>query len=121
MRLFTKDPEVVAIGVGYLRIAAFIEHAYVFLFINTSLLQGLKKPAFALWIGLYRQLIMPSALFYLVTRVLDIGLTGIWWGIFAIAWSAALVSIFYARRIVEKMARTTPPPEESPGQEPSVT
>ncbi len=121
MRLFSKDPEVVAIGVHYLRIAAFIEHAYVFLFINTSLLQGLKKPAFALWIGLYRQLIMPAALFYLVTRVLDIGLTGIWWGIFAIAWSAAIVAIFYARNVVDKMARSTPPSDEPPERESSVT
>ena len=121
MRLFTKDPEVVAIGVHYLRIAAFIEHAYVFLFINTSLLQGLKKPAFALWIGLYRQLIMPTALFYLVTRVWDIGLTGIWWGIFAITWSAALVSIFYAKGVVDKMARVTPPSEKRAGQESSVS
>ena len=40
----TDDPEVIAIGTHYLRIAAFIEHAYIFLFINTSLLQGLKKP-----------------------------------------------------------------------------
>ena len=94
MRLFSDDPEVVAIGVKYLRIAAFIEHAYVFLFINTSLLQGLKKPAFALWIGLYRQLVMPPILFYLVTRVFDLGLTGIWWGIFGITWSAAIVAVF---------------------------
>lgn len=118
MGLFTKDPEVLAIGVKYLRIAAFIQHAYVFLFINTSLLQGLKKPAFALWVGLYRQLIMPPALFYVVTQVLDIGLTGIWWGIFGITWSAALVAIFYARNVVDKLARSSEPLEEN--EEPSV-
>jgi len=106
MRLFTEDQEVVAIGVKYLRIAAFIEHAYIFLFINTSLLQGLKKPAFALWIGLYRQLVMPPILFYVVTRVLDLGLTGIWWGIFGITWSAAVVSVLYARSQVDRMARS---------------
>jgi len=120
MRLFTEDAEVVAIGVKYLRIAAFIEHAYVFLFINTSLLQGLKKPAFALWIGLYRQLIMPPILFYLVIQVLDLGLTGIWWGIFGITWSAAFVSIIYARSQVDRMAQTTRPGEDAAQQEPSV-
>jgi len=105
MRLFTDDPDVVAIGVGYLRIAAFVQHAYVFLFINTSLLQGLKKPAFALWIGLYRQLIMPPIVFYLVTRVWGIGLNGIWWGIFAVTWSAAMVAVFFARSQVERMSQ----------------
>ncbi len=119
MRLFSDDPEVVSIGVKYLRIAAFIEHAYVFLFINTSLLQGLKKPAFALWIGLYRQLVMPPILFYMVTQVFDLGLTGIWWGIFGITWSAALVAIFYARNTVDKLARTSPAPVEPDNQEPS--
>jgi putative MATE family efflux protein len=120
MRLFTEDAEVVAIGIKYLRIAAFIEHAYVFLFINTSLLQGLKKPAFALWIGLYRQLIMPPILFYMVTQVLDLGLTGIWWGIFGISWSAAFVAIFYARSQVDRLGKTTQPPEDETQQEPSV-
>jgi putative MATE family efflux protein len=120
MRLFTEDAEVVAIGIKYLRIAAFIEHAYVFLFINTSLLQGLKKPAFALWIGLYRQLIMPPILFYMVTQVLDLGLTGIWWGIFGISWSAAFVAIFYARSQVDRLGKTTQPLEDETQQEPSV-
>ncbi len=62
-------------------------------------------PAFALWIGLYRQLIMPPIVFYLVTRVWGIGLNGIWWGIFTVTWSAALVAVFFARRQVERMTR----------------
>ena len=121
MRLFSDDPEVVAIGTKYLRIAAFIEHAYIFLFINTSLLQGLKKPAFALWIGLYRQLVMPPLLFYMATRVFDWGLTGIWWGIFAITWSAALVAVFYAKATVDRMARDNPRPAEAEAEEPAAT
>jgi putative MATE family efflux protein len=103
MRLFTDDQEVVAIGVHYLRIAAFIQHAYVFLFINTSVLQGLKKPAFALWIGLYRQLIMPPLAFYVLIKMFDFGLDGIWWSVFAITWTAAIIAIFYARRQVAKL------------------
>lgn len=103
MRLFTDDPEVVAIGVHYLRIAAFIQHAYVLLFVNTSVLQGLRKPMFALWIGLYRQLIMPPLAFYVLIKLFDFGLDGIWWSVFAITWTAAIIAIFYARRQVAKM------------------
>ena len=103
MRLFSDDPEVVAIGSRYLRIAAFIEYAYVILFVNTSALQGLKKPAFALWIGLYRQLAGPIALFWLATRVWDFGLDGIWAGVFGITWSAALIAIVYAQRQVGQL------------------
>jgi putative MATE family efflux protein len=108
MGLFTDDPAVIGVGAPYLRLAAFIEYAYVILFVNTSLLQGLKKPAFALWIGLYRQIIAPFAVFWLATRVLDFGLWGIWWGIFAITWSAALVAVFWARRQVDRLVVAEP-------------
>ena len=104
MRLFTDAPEVVAIGARYLRIAAFIEYAYVILFVNTSVLQGLRKPTFALWIGLYRQLIAPFTVFWLVTEVWDFGVDGIWAGVFLITWSAALFAVFFARWVVGQLA-----------------
>jgi putative MATE family efflux protein len=104
MGLFTDDVAVVATGAHYLRIAAFIQYAYVILFINTSVLQGLKRPAFALWIGLYRQLVAPLAFFWLATRVWDFGLDGIWAGVFVITWSAALVAVVSAQRVVERLA-----------------
>jgi putative MATE family efflux protein len=104
MRLFTEAPDVVAVGAHYLRIAAFIEYAYVILFVNTSVLQGLRKPAFALWIGLYRQLAAPFTVFWLATRVWDFGLDGIWAGVFTITWSAALVAVICARWVVGQLA-----------------
>ena len=104
MGVFTDDPAVVDIGAPYLRIAAFIEYAYVLLFVNTSALQGLRKPAFALWIGLYRQVVAPVAVFWTLTQVLDKGVHGVWWGIFGINWSAALVAVWWAQRQVGKSA-----------------
>jgi putative MATE family efflux protein len=102
MRLFTDDQGVIAIGIHYLRIAAFIEYAYVVLFINTSVLQGLQKPMIGLAIGAYRQLLAPFVVFTLATGVLGWGLDGIWWGIFGIAWSAALAGVLLARREVKR-------------------
>ncbi len=104
MGVFADDPAVVAIGAHYLRIAAFLEFAYVILFVNTSALQGLKQPAFALWIGLYRQLAAPILLFWLATRVWGFGLDGIWWGIFGITWSAAAVAVVFALGRVSRLA-----------------
>jgi putative MATE family efflux protein len=105
MNLFSDDPAVVAVGAPYLRIAAFIEFAYVILWVNTSVLQGMKKPAFAMWIGLYRQIVAPLVAFWLVTDVLGYGLFGIWWSIFGVTWSAALVAAWWAHRQVEKAAQ----------------
>ena len=108
MGLFTDDAGVRAIGSHYLRIAAFIEYAYVVLFINTSVLQGLQKPMIGLAIGVYRQLLAPFVVFTLATGALGWGLDGIWWGIFGIAWSGALAGVVLARREVNRAVRLAP-------------
>lgn len=105
MDAFTDDPAVIAIGAHYLRIAAFVEFAYVIMFINISALQGLKRPALALWLGVGRQIVAPLIVFGLATRVWHVGLNGIWWGIFAITWTAALTAVVLARREVAHAER----------------
>jgi Na+-driven multidrug efflux pump len=50
---------------------------------------------FAIWIGLYRQLVMPVLVFWFLAHLLGMGLQGIWWGIAAINWSAALISVWF--------------------------
>ncbi len=100
MKLFTPDPLVVAHGVTFLRVEALLLGAYVILYMNNSALQGLQRPAFALWIGLFRQIIAPVPVFWLLALVLDWGPSGIWWGFFLVTWSAAMVSVLYTRRVL---------------------
>jgi len=87
-----------AAGRSYLKISAFILYAYVVLSIDVAALQGVRRPMFALWIGLWRQIVAPAALFWLLTGPLGVGLAGIWWGLFGINWSAAAVAWLFARR-----------------------
>jgi len=101
MTLFTNDPDVIGIGAVYLKIDALVLYAYVLLFVHIAALQGIKKPMFAIWIGLSRQIAAPALVFTLLTRVLDFGLLGIWWGIFLVTWSAALFTCVYARRLLK--------------------
>lgn len=98
MGLFTEDATVIGIGTTYLRIDALAFYAYVILFVHVAALQGMKRPMFAVWIGLYRQIVAPLAIFWVFTRIFSYGLMGIWWGIFAITWSAAAITLFYARK-----------------------
>ena len=100
MGFFTDDTVVIDIGTTYMRIDCFVFNAYVILFTNIAALQGVKRPMFAVWIGLFRQLVAPLVVFYIVIKILGIGLLGIWWGFFSITWSAALFSIFYTRVIL---------------------
>jgi len=97
MGVFTDDAMVVSIGGAYLKIAAFIFFAYVILFVTVSALQGMKKPMYAIWIGIFRQIVAPVIVFYVFAQVLGFGLMGIWWGIFGIVWFSAIVTLVYAR------------------------
>ena len=97
MLFFTNDLDVIEIGVTYLRIAAFVLYAYVILYVNIAALQGIRKPSYAVWIGLFRQIVAPIIIFYMLVDILDVGLMGIWWGILSITWLAAAVTIIYAR------------------------
>ena len=105
MSFFSTDAAVVSAGVQFLKIEAFVFPAYVLLYICVSAMQGIKRPLFALWIGLYRQIVAPIAVFYLLTTLLDWGITGVWWGIFAVTWSAALIVVLYVTFILNKLEK----------------
>lgn len=91
--LFNNDPEVVIIGSQYLRIEFLAFNTYVFLNVSISILQGLKKPIYAIYIGLYRQIIMPVLVFYIFGTILELGVKGIWWGIVLINWTAVIIVV----------------------------
>jgi putative MATE family efflux protein len=100
MGVFTTDPIVMEIGATYLRIAAFIFQAYIILYVTVSSLQGIKKPLYAIWIGLYRQIAAPMLIFFVLVHLLDFGIVSVFWGIFGITWSAALFTLWYANRTI---------------------
>lgn len=109
MKQFTTDPAVIAIGAAYLRIAAITLPSYVILFQTVFMLQGLKKPVYGLWVGLYRQIVAPCLMFWLLAFQLGWELKGIWWGIFLVTWSAALFMGWFGKwklGHVEAAART---------------
>jgi MATE family, multidrug efflux pump len=97
VRLFTGDTAVTSVGARYLRIESLGFAAYIILYISVSTLQGLQRPYYPLGIGIFRQFVAPAALFPLLAYRFGLGLTGIWWGIVSITWSAALFTLFYLR------------------------
>ncbi len=108
MGLFTTDPDVVAIGIGYLHVAVFVFGAYMILYINVFALQGLKKPLFAVWIGVFRQIALPVPVFYILAHRFGFGIKGIWWGIFLVTWTAAVISIVYMRNVARELVDGRP-------------
>lgn len=100
--IFDSTPAVVSAGSRYLRIEALAFLSYVFLNVTVSLLQGVKKPSFALYIGMYRQ-ILPLGLFYLLGTIAGLGIDGVWWGIVIINWSAVAIALLYASKILGRI------------------
>ncbi|KDR95129.1 putative efflux protein, MATE family [Peptoclostridium litorale DSM 5388] len=99
---FSRDSQVIISGAQYLRIEVFTFNTYVLLNVSISALQGLKKPGFAVYIGLYRQLLMPVLIFPAFGEAMGFGVIGVWWGIFAVNWSAVFITIAYTMKIFSK-------------------
>ncbi len=110
MKIFTTDANVILIGKEYLDIAILFFCAYIFLNISVSTLQGIKRPMYAIFVGTYRQFLMPLPLFLLLAIHLGWGTKGIWWGIFFANWSAAIFTYFYTRRKLQQLKVTTENP-----------
>ena len=93
MRLFTKDTAVIGHGRDYLLAASFTLAAYPILFVTVFAMQGIKRPAYGLWMGIYRQLVAPLVVYHALAFTLGWGLWGIWWGICMVTWSAAIFAL----------------------------
>lgn len=102
--IFTRDMEVIQYGISYFRVETLVFNSYVLLNISVSVLQGLKRPKFPIVIGIYRQFAMPVILFPVLIAMVG-SIYGIWWGIFAVNWSAAIVAVAYVRGVYLKLCR----------------
>jgi Na+-driven multidrug efflux pump len=66
-------------------------------------LQGVKRPVYGLIVGVMRQIALPLMVFPLFARLLNMGIAGIWWGIFVINWGAALITFLYSRAYLKRV------------------
>lgn len=103
--LFDNTDSVVKAGARYLRIEALAFFSYIFLNVGVALLQGVKHPAYALYIGIFRQLI-PIGLFYFLGTILSMGIDGVWWGIVIINWLAVGITLLYASYVLRKIRKS---------------
>ncbi|MEH6630971.1 MAG: MATE family efflux transporter [Halopseudomonas aestusnigri] len=96
--LFTADPSVIDIGYDYLLIAAPMLPAYLTLFAMMSFLQGIKRPIWTVWIGIYRQIFASAGFAALFVYILDWGPWGVWVAVFTAVWTGLVLSsvILYA-------------------------
>ncbi|MBI9107923.1 MAG: MATE family efflux transporter [Spirochaetales bacterium] len=97
--LFTETESVIRMGYNYLLLQGITYYSYIILFQSNSVLQGLKKPAMIMWMGLYRQIIAPAGVFYFFCFTLGMAEKGVWRGLILINWSAAVITLVWAMHV----------------------
>jgi Na+-driven multidrug efflux pump len=103
MRVFTDDPEVIRDGTRYLGAAAVTLAAYPILFVTVFMMQGLKRPGYGLWIGIYRQVVGPILAYQTFAFTFGWGLSGIWWGMALVTWSAGIFTLWWGCRVFRNL------------------
>jgi len=103
--LFTETEAVIRMGYNYLLLQGITYYSYIILFQSNSVLQGLKKPAMIMWMGLYRQILAPAGVFYLFCFTLGMAEKGVWRGLILINWSAAMITLIWAIHVFRQACR----------------
>jgi Na+-driven multidrug efflux pump len=100
--LFTADPDIITIGVGYLRVEAIILPAYVLSFVAGAVLQGMKRPLIPMYFNIMRQIILPLTFIAVALTLLETGIFGIWYSIAIATWLAASLQFNHMKNTVKQ-------------------
>ena len=102
MSLFTDDAQVIAVGVSYLRVDAFLFPIYMMLFSINSLLQALQRPIWTLWISIYRQGFGVAFFIWVFIGLMGFDVWGVWFGIATAVTSGWLIALYVANTVAKQ-------------------
>ena len=100
--LFTNDLEVIKFGSNYLRIAAFIGPIYPVFFISHALFTSLKKTHYIFYSNLFRMVILPFIIIWLILNVYEGYFQDIFYGLLFMNWFFGAVILFISRALMIK-------------------
>ena len=102
MALFSDDPEVVRIGVEFLKVYGLLLPVHLFTFSLNSLLQVFQRPAVAFGITLFRELFGVAGFVALFVVAWEMKTLGIWLGVAASVVTAGLLTLIVTTIIARK-------------------
>lgn len=102
MSYFTDDPEVMRVGVSYLRVEALLQPVFMMLFSINSFLQALKRPLWTVWISLYRQGFGVAFFVWIFVSILDFTEVGVWYGTAMAVLTGLLFSLTVLSAVMRK-------------------
>jgi Na+-driven multidrug efflux pump len=97
--LFTKNEDVINIGVIYLRIDGLILPVYALIFSINSFLQAVKRPYGVFFVGLFRQGFGIAFFIWVFISVYNFGILGVWLGASVSVILGGVLSLIIAYRV----------------------
>ena len=99
---FNESPEVLAHGRGYLWTAACVAPFYIVIHMSGALLQAAGRPRAIAAVAAVRLIFAPPFFFWLFATILEMGVSGVWFSIFAVNAAAATVIWRWRIRILRR-------------------
>jgi len=116
--LFTDDPEVIRVGLAYLRVDSLVFPAYMLLFSVNSILQALKRPVWTVWISLYRQAFGVAFFVWLFVGYWGFSEIGVWLGVACAVYTGGALALVLTSRVAHHeiggLWLSAPPMKETP-------
>ncbi len=100
--IFSNDLEVIKFGSSYLKIAAFIGPIYPVFFISHALFTALKKTFLIFYSNLFRMVLFPLIIIWLIIKVLGGYYNDIFYGLLIMNWIFGFIMLFIARGLMIK-------------------
>ena len=102
IRIFSNDLEVIKYGSSYLKIAAFIGPIYPVFFISHALFTALRKTFLIFYSNLFRMVILPFTIVWLILNVMDGYFNDIFYGLLIMNWIFGIIILVVARGLMIK-------------------
>ena len=102
IRIFSNDLEVIKYGSSYLKIAAFIGPVYPIFFISHALFTALKKTFLIFYSNLFRMVIFPFTIVWVILNVMDGYFNDIFYGLLIMNWVLGIIMLGIARGLMIK-------------------
>ena len=92
-------------GARYVRIVTAVGWSYVMSFVFLAFLQAVKRPVYGFYESIFRKIIIPTGVFYLLVRVYDVGLSTFWWSSVVINILIALITFIYGWTVLRRLTK----------------
>ena len=100
--IFSNDFEVIKFGSTYLKIAAFIGRIYPVFFISDALFTALKKTFLIFYSNLFRMVILPFVIVWMILNVMEGHYLDIFYGLLIMNWVLGFAMLLIARGLMIK-------------------